>query len=492
MSAGLPLAQHSLFEKLCPFTYTPLGARSMPYLYNTPEDQQAMLEAIGAASIDQLFDCVPAELRRKSLLDLPPAMGELELTQHMMALAAKNVNVGQKTCFLGGGAYDHFVPAVVDALASRGEFYTSYTPYQPEVSQGNLQVMFEYQTLICQLTGMDVSNASLYDGGSAAAEAVLLAMSVTGRSKVVVVGSVNPEYRQILETYFTCIGATLITVPAPNGVATPSEVAAVVDSETACVLVQHPNFFGCLEDVPALADVAHAAGALLVQSFDPISLGILKRPGDMGADVVVAEGQSLGTPLLYGGPYLGIMACKESFVRRMPGRIAGQTTDRRGRRCWVLTLQTREQHIRREKATSNICTNQGLFALRAAIYLTEVGPQGLAEVADLCARKTEYARQQIFSGSRLSAAFSAPVFKEFVVRDRDGHVSELIAAASDAGILAGLPLGKWYPELDDCMLVAVTEKRTRAEIDALAAALKGGTGSSIVPHAHTSLVGAPR
>src|SRR6478736_203616 len=423
----------------------------MPYFYNTSDDIAAMLQAIGVSSIDELFACVPDELRLKRPLNVPPAFSEMELAQQLQSLAAKNSHTGQKVCFLGGGAYDHFVPAVVDAIASRGEFYTSYTPYQPEVSQGNLQVMFEYQTLICQLTGMDVSNASLYDGGSAAAEGVLLAMSVTGRpKKVVVAESVHPHYREILNTYFASIGAELVTVSAAGGTVKPADVAAAVDGDTACVLLQHPNFFGCLEDVTAIAKIAHDAGALLVQSFDPISLGLLKRPADLGADVAVAEGQSLGTPLLYGGPYLGIMACKEQFVRRMPGRIAGQTTDRRGRRCWVLTLQTREQHIRREKATSNICTNQGLFALRAAIYLAEMGPQGMREVADLCVRKTHYARQQLTAQPRFATAFDRPTFKEFVVRDTQGRVAELLEQAVDAGYLAGVPLAPWYPELADC------------------------------------------
>jgi len=461
----------------------------MPYFYNTLADQQAMLHAIGESSVEHLFDLVPDEFRLKRPLDLPPALSELELAQHMEELAAKNTHIGQKVCFLGGGAYDHFVPAVVDAIASRGEFYTSYTPYQPEVAQGNLQVMFEYQTLICQLTGMDVSNASLYDGGSAAAEAVLLAMSVTGRpKKVVVAGSVHPQYREILRTYFECLGAELVTVAAPGGVVTPADIAKSVDAETACVLVQHPNFFGCLEDVAALAKIAHDAGALLVQSFDPISVGALKRPGDLGADVAVAEGQSLGTPLLFGGPYLGIMACREQFVRRMPGRIAGQTVDRRGRRCWVLTLQTREQHIRREKATSNICTNQGLFALRAAIYLAEMGPQGLAETAELCVRKAHYAKERLTASSRLATAFNQSVFKEFVVRDSQGRVDELLAQALDAGYLAGIPLGQWYPEFDDCFLVTVTEKRTKAEIDGLAEVLSAGRDTAAT-RPHTRLAG---
>ena len=440
----------------------------MPYTFNTPEDQQAMLDAIGAASLDDLFAPIPDSLRLKRSLDIPPAMGELELTQHLQALAAQNAHAGNKTCFLGGGSYDHFVPAVVDAIASRGEFYTSYTPYQPEVSQGNLQVTFEYQTLVCQLTGMDVSNASLYDGGSAAVEAVLLGMSVTKRSKVVTTASVHPEYRQVIETYFTHLDAELVTVGSPDGVVSMEELEDAVDENTACVLLQQPNFFGCIEDAERVAEIAHDKGALLVVSCDPISLGLLKRPGDIGADVVVAEGQSLGTPMQYGGPYLGIMACREKFVRRMPGRIAGQTVDRRGKRCWVLTLQTREQHIRREKATSNICTNQGLFALRAAIYLSALGPEGLREAAELCLQKSHYAIEQIVTDDRFELAFRPTTFKEFVIRDTKGRVAEILAECNEAGILAGIPLATWYPDLADCFLVAVTEKRSKHEIDRLA------------------------
>lgn len=443
----------------------------MPYTFNTPEDQQAMLEAVGAASIEDLFAPIPGTLRLNRPLNIPAAMGELELTQHMQALAAKNQHAGQLICFLGGGSYDHFVPAVVDAIASRGEFYTSYTPYQPEVSQGNLQVTFEYQTLICQLTGMDVSNASLYDGGSATVEAVLLCMSVTKRSKVVTTASVHPEYRQIIETYFAHLDAELVTVGSPDGIVSIEELEATVDDNTACVLLQQPNFFGCIEDAEQVARIAHDKGALFAVSCDPISLGLMKRPGDVGADVVVAEGQSLGTPMQYGGPYLGIMACREQFVRRMPGRIAGQTVDRRGKRCWVLTLQTREQHIRREKSTSNICTNQGLFALRAAIYLSAVGPQGLREAAELCLRKSHYAIEQIVADDRFELAFQQPVFKEFVIRDTKGKVAEVLAECRESGFLAGIPLAAWYPDLADCFLVAVTEKRTKYEIDQLADSL---------------------
>jgi glycine dehydrogenase subunit 1 len=444
----------------------------MAYFFNTPDDQRSMLAAIGADSVSELFDSIPSSLRLNRELSIPPALSELELSQHLSTLASRNQCPGQKICFLGGGSYDHFIPAAVDALASRGEFYTSYTPYQPEVAQGNLQAMFEYQSLICQLTGMDVSNASLYDGGSAAAEAVLLAMSVTKRPrKVVCSSSVHPEYRQIIETYFTCIGAELVTIDAPRGTANLEAIANAIDQETACLLLQSPNFFGGIEDLSAAAKIAHSAGALLAVSVDPISLGLLKRPGDLGADVVVAEGQSLGTPMQFGGPYLGIMACREQFLRRLPGRIAGQTVDRRGRRCWVLTLQTREQHIRRERATSNICTNQGLFALRASIYLSLLGPQGLQETAELCLRKSRYLLQRLTAHPRFELAFSAPTFKEFVVRDRHDQVDPLLERALSEGYLAGLPLGRWYPSLGNCFLITTTEKRTRSEIDGLIATL---------------------
>jgi glycine dehydrogenase subunit 1 len=335
-----------------------------------------------------------------------------------------------------------------------------------------LQVVFEYQTLIARLTGLDVSNASLYDGASAAAEGVLMAVSSTGRyGKVVVPASLHPEYRQTIATYLLNLGVELVTIGTPSGVVNPNDLAAAVDDTTACIIVQQPNFFGCIEDAELLAKIAHDAGALVVAAFDPISLGLLKRPGDWGADVAVAEGHTLGTPMQYGGPFLGIMACREKLVRRMPGRIAGQTVDRRGKRCFVLTLQTREQHIRREKATSNVCTNQGLFALRATIYLALLGPEGLRETANLCLHKSRYAVDRLCKNERFELAFNAPTLKEFVIRDREGRVDELLSDALDAGFLAGVPLGKWYPELDDCFLIAVTEKRTRHEIDALAGAL---------------------
>ena len=443
----------------------------MPYILNTPHDQETMLAAIGMSSLADLFDHIPPALRLDRPLDIPRALGELELTTHVGGLAARNISCAQRPCFLGAGSYDHFVPAVVDVISSRSEFYTSYTPYQAEASQGNLQAFFEYQTLITQLTGMDVSNASLYDGANAVTEAMLMSLTATRRhGRVVTAASVHPEYRETLATYLENLDTELVTVPAAAGKVDVAQLAAQIDDQTACVIVQHPNFVGCLEDVEQLAAAAHDRGAMLVVSVDPISLGLLKRPGDYGADVVVAEGQSLGTPMSFGGPYLGILACKESLVRKMPGRLVGETVDRRGNRCFVLTMQTREQHIRREKATSNICTNQGLFALRASVYLSLMGPQGMRQVAELCLRKAHYAAERLAATERLSKRFDAPFFKEFVVRERDGRAEELLGKLGEAGYHAGVPLARWYPELGDSILVAVTEKRTREQIDGLAAA----------------------
>lgn len=440
----------------------------MAYLFNTSEDQCEMLKAIGAASIEELFRGVPPECRLARPLDIPAPMSESELTRHLTNLASRNQGTGELVCFLGGGAYDHFIPAVVDGLASRGEFFTSYTPYQPEVSQGNLQVMFEYETMICELTGMDVSNASLYDGASACVEAVLLSLSLsTSRRKVFVCESLHPEYRQSLSTYLSFLDAELVTLPAKAGRWDARALQDMLDESVACVVVSQPNFFGVVEDLAPIAQAARQAGAVVVAVADMISLGLLESPGSWGADVVVAEGQPLGVPLQFGGPYLGIMACREALVRRMPGRIAGQTTDRSGSRCWVLTLQTREQHIRRDKATSNICTNQGLLALRATIYLSLLGPAGLRETAEQCAWKTEYLRDALAGNDRWEVLFSGGSWREVVLRDRANEVEMVVDNARQHGMLAGLPLGQWYPELSNCLLVAVTEKRTREEIDAL-------------------------
>ena len=448
----------------------------MPYILNTPGDQRDMLETIGVGSIEELFACVPAEFRLSGDLDVPPALSELELDRHLHDLGAKNRAAGQEMCFLGGGSYDHHIPAVVDHLAGRAEFYTAYTPYQPEASQGSLQAFFEYQTLVCQLTGMDVSNASLYDGATALAEAVLMALAVTRRRRVVVGASVHPEYRQVLATYLEHADVDPVCLGAADGALDAAQAREAIDSETACLVVQHPNFYGALEPMPALAEAAHANAALLVVSVDPISLGLLAPPGDYGADIVVGEGQALGNAMCFGGPYLGLMATRMKHVRRMPGRLVGETVDRRGNRCFVLTLQTREQHIRREKATSNICTNQGLLALRASIYLAAMGPTGMQRVAELCCRKAHYAAQRVAEISGLRLRFGRPFFKEFVVQ-ADRPVEPMLHALAQQGIHAGVGLGRFDAGMGDCFLVAVTEKRTREEIDrwgeGLGRALKG-------------------
>jgi glycine dehydrogenase subunit 1 len=437
---------------------------------NTAADQREMLDRVGVKSIEDLFASIPATLRLKRPLQVPAALTEIELQQHLTELANRNQSADNAVCFLGGGSYDHFIPAVVDAVAGRSEYYTAYTPYQAEASQGSLQAFYEYQTLICQLTALDVSNASLYDGGSAVAEAVLMALSIAPkRHKVLIAESVHPEYRRTLDTYLANLDARTTTLPTPAGFLDPDDLKKAVDDQTLCVIVQHPNFFGCLEEVQALSDTAHATGALFIVSFDPISLGLLKRPGQYGADIAVAEGQCLGNPMVFGGPILGILACREQHVRKMPGRLVGQTVDRNGKRCWVLTLQTREQHIRREKATSNICTNQGLFALRAAVYLAALGPQGLKETAELCTRKAHYAAEQLTKKTGLRQRFNRPFFKEFTVAATE-NVPALLRRLLGKGYHAGLDLGRWYPHLKDCFSVAVTEKRTRAQIDGLVSA----------------------
>jgi glycine dehydrogenase subunit 1 len=454
----------------------------MSYVLNTPDDQQAMLKSIGVGSLQDLFANIPPSVRLNRPLNVPPPLSEMELASHMQTLVNRNRSANDAVCFLCGGSYDHFIPAVVDAISGRSEFYTAYTPYQAEASQGSLQAFFEFQTLIAQMTGLDVANASLYEGGSAVAEAVIMAMAVTGRQgKVVIAESVHPEYRTTLATYLANLEPRVETLPCPDGTLDPDALKKAVDDTTCCVIVQHPNFFGCLEEVEALTKITQEKGALFVVSFDPISLGILKRPGDYGADIAIAEGQSLGNPMVYGGPYLGILACKEAFVRKMPGRLVGQTVDRHGKRCWVLTLQTREQHIRREKATSNICTNQGLFALRATVYLAALGPQGLKETAELCTRKAHYAEEKLKKVGGFKPRFNRPFFKEFTLQfDSERLVSDLLEDVLLAGYHGGLDLGRWYPDLKGCFTVAVTEKRTKAEIDGLAEACTASLKSTPV------------
>ena len=410
-------------------------------------------------------------------LDLPAGLTEPELESAVRTRAARNVGAGDRVCFLGGGAYDHFIPAVVDEVCGRGEFYTAYTPYQAEASQGSLQAFFEFQTLVCRLTGLPVSNASLYEVASGTAEAALMAMRVTGRSgRVVVLGSVHPETRQVLATLLHNLEPELVTVPCPAGVADPDRVADALTDDTACLIVQHPNVFGGLEAVAGLFDTARDRGVLCVQVFDPVSVGLLKTPGDLGADIAVGEGQSLGVPLSYGGPYLGLFACREEYVRKMPGRLVGRTVDADGKPCFVLAIQTREQHIRRGKATSNICTNQGLLALRATVHLSLLGPHGLREVADRCVRNTRHLADRLAAAGVAEPAFDGPSFRDVTLR-ATGGVSALMTKARDAGFDLGPALSRFppelFPEIDvrDLFLAAATEKRSRAEIDRLAGAL---------------------
>jgi glycine dehydrogenase subunit 1 len=437
-----------------------------------------MLQTIGVDSVAALFGQIPMELRLGRPLDLPAALTEMELEGHLRQLAGKNLGATERTCFMGGGVYDHFVPAAVDEIVRRGEYYTAYTPYQAEASQGSLQAFFEYQTLICQLTGMDVSNASLYEGATALSEAAFMAIRVTRRhEKIVVLGTVHPEYRQVLSTYFGNLATQIVTIPIQNGSVDLAAVEAAVDETTACLVFQHPNVFGCLEQPEELSAIAHRKGALSVVSFDPISLGLLKRPRDFGADVAVAEGQSLGIPMQYGGPFLGIMACTEACMRKMPGRLIGKTVDRNGKSCFVLNLQAREQHIRREKATSNICTNQGLLALRATVYLALQGPQGLREAAELCCRKAHYAAEELTKLPGVKLLFDRPFFKEFALKT-NGKTLDLMEKAKKAGFDVGPVLSRFpllrseLPGVDHALLVAVTEQRTKEEIDRLVAALK--------------------
>ena len=450
----------------------------MAYLLNTPDQQREMLQAIGVDKVDDLFRQIPKPLRLTRPLELPRPLTEIELEAELRRLAGLNAGSTTRICMQGGGVYDHFIPAVVDEVVSRGEFYTAYTPYQAEASQGSLQAFFEYQTLICQLTGMDVSNASLYEGGTSVSEAAFMSMRVTRRhGKIVVLGSVHPEYRQVIHTYLDHLDCEITVIPTPHGTADLADVETALDERTACLVVQHPNFFGCLEQARRLTELAHNVGALSVVSFDPISLGLLERPGDYGVDIAVAEGQSLGIPMQFGGPFLGIAACRQEYVRQMPGRLIGQTTDRHGKRCFVLNLQTREQHIRREKATSNICTNQGLLALRATIYLALLGKAGLREVAEHCCQKAHYAADQLAALDGIDLMFERPFFKEFTIRCRAG-ARRIIDKAAETGIDIGPDLTRFPTvaadlgeESKQTLLVAVTEKRTCEEIDRLVQAV---------------------
>jgi glycine dehydrogenase subunit 1 len=444
------------------------------YIPNSPEEREEMLKAIGLTSAEQLFDSVPADIILREPLKTPEALSEIELLARFEAMAARNA-AARRPSFLGAGAYAHYSPTIVDSLLQRSEFFTAYTPYQPEISQGTLQAIFEFQTLVCQLTGMDVANASMYDGSTSVAEAVLMAERVTRRSRVLVSTALHPEYLQVAETYVRHAGIELVRADfdAATGRTKLDGENTPLDETIAAVIVQSPNFFGCVEDLKALAERTHAAGALLVVAVtESISLGLLKSPGECGADIVVAEGQSFGVPVSFGGPYLGLFATREKYARQLPGRLVGVAYDKQGRRGFVLTLATREQHIRREKATSNICTNEGLIALAATIYMTTMGRSGLQEVAVQCAQKAAYARRRIAALSGFSLPYTAPVFNEFVVRAPLAAEELLRRLASEHNITGGLALSRYAADRPHDLLVCVTELNTRAEIDALVAGLE--------------------
>jgi glycine cleavage system P protein (glycine dehydrogenase) subunit 1 len=435
------------------------------YLSLTDADREEMLAAIGVSSVDELFEQIPPGVRFGRELDVPEALPELELVAHLSELANRNVHTGVELSFLGAGIYDHYVPAVVDVLLSRGEFLTAYTPYQPEMSQGVLQAIFEYQTVICELTGMDVSNASGYDGTTVAADACFVAKHTSGRTKVVVAESLNPQVRHVVKTYASGFGLEVVEVPHRGGTIDPDELAAA-STDAAAVIFQQPNFFGCLEPAPDLTAAAAGAGAHPIAHVDLMSLGVLEAPGAYGCAMAIGEGQSAGCPPLYGGPHYGFFAARQEFVRRMPGRIVGETVDLDGQRAFVLTLQTREQHIRREKATSNITTNQTLLALAGLVTLTWLGPEGLREVGETSAALTEYAKERL----ELPLAFERPTFKEFAVR-LPRPARDVIRDARGLGVHPGYALGRDYPGMDDVLLIALTEKRTPADVDRLAAVL---------------------
>ena len=442
------------------------------YLPLTEDDRQAMLKEIGAASVEDLFKDIPPAVRLKGELALPPALSEMGALQHLSDLAQKNRHFQNTVSFMGAGIYDHFIPSVIKHVTGRSEFYTSYTPYQPEVSQGVLQAIFEYQTMICELTGMDVSNASMYDGGTAVAEGAVMGCGATRRSKVLVSRSVSPFYRAVLKNYFHSRGLELEEIPLRDGCTDRHQLASLLSDDVATVVLQQPNFFGMVENMSGLADLIHEYKAVFLVAADPISLGLLQTPAEYGADIVVGEGQYLGVPASFGGPVLGIMAAREKFVRQIPGRIAGETVDSEGNRGYVLTLQTREQHIRREKAASNICSNEALVALAASVYLATMGPQGMREVAEHCLQKTAYAREQITALKGFTLAFPGINFKEFAVTV-PGDPAALNRKLLENNILGGVNISSFYPELENTMLLAFTEKRTKAEIDTLVRELEG-------------------
>ena len=442
----------------------------MPYIPNTDENRREMLNKIGLREIQDLFSPVPENLRLKKALNLPAALSEMELLREIEQISKRN-NSGL-TIFAGGGVYDHFIPAAVDTIVSRPEFMTAYTPYQAEVSQGTLQAIYEFQTCICHLTGMDVANASMYDGGSASAEAIILSVTNRKRSKVLISETVNPLFRNVIDTYLTGRDIEIVSVPQKNGTTDFDKLESSMDDNTACVLLSQPNYFGLLEDVEVAGEMIHNSGGLLITAVDPISVVLLKTPGDWGIDIVVGEGQPLGIPLNFGGPLLGFFAVKEKLIRNIPGRLAARTVDTDGNPGFVLTLQTREQHIRRNKATSNICTNQALCATTALVYMTLLGKEGLRRVALLSMEKTHRTAEKIFSLDGFAQYFDGDYIREAAIKTPIPAKEIIDRLIEKNGILPGIDAGRFYDGLDDCLLLSTTEKRTDSEIKSLVKALK--------------------
>ena len=443
-----------------------------PYIPNNLNDEKIMLKSIGAESIQELFSDIPEDVKLNRKLNINPPMSELEVEKHIKAISNKNKSAEDLVCFLGAGVYDHYIPSIIKHIISRSEFYTSYTPYQPEISQGTLQAIFEYQSLMCNLTGLDVANASMYDGATACAEAAFMAAESTKRKSIIVSKTVHPEIRKVLYTYTKFKDLELIEVNEKEGITDTLKLKELVNSETAGVIVQNPNFFGIIEDITEIERITHANKALLIMSVDPISLAILKTPGEIGADIVVGEGQSLGNAMNFGGPYLGFMTTTTKLMRKLPGRIVGQTTDLDGKRAFVLTLQAREQHIRREKSSSNICSNQALNALTAAIYLTTMGKQGLKEVAYQSMQKAHYAFNEIIKSGKYKPVFNKPFFKEFAIQCPES-ACDINNKLLENNIIGGYDIGRNYPEHKNTLLLCVTEKRTKAEIHQIVTAMEG-------------------
>jgi glycine dehydrogenase subunit 1 len=446
----------------------------MSYIPNTREDQEAMLAILGLPSLEALLEPVPENVRLRRLLNLPPALSEPDLKRVLTNMAAKNKNLDTSISFLGAGTYDHAIPSVVPHLQGRSEFVTSYTPYQPEVSQGMLQAIYEFQTMVCQITGLDIANASLYDGATAVVEAVLLALGPGGRGEVVISKGVDPQYRRVLHTYAHARGFQVKEVPVRDGVTSSEDLNEAVNADTAAVVIQQPNFFGCIEDMTAIEPIAHKGKAVFIANItEPASLGVLAAPGEYGADIAVGELMSFGNAMSYGGPALGFMASKQKYMRLLPGRLVGQTVEEGGEKQtgYVLTLQTREQHIRRERATSNICTNQSLLAVGATIYLAALGKQGFRELGELCLQKAHYAFRQISGLPGFEAAFNAPFFDEFVIK-APVATQKLQQRFEQAGIIGGYDLSLDYHDMENCLLFCVTETRTKEDIDRLVDVLK--------------------